>query len=835
MPTRGLTTANAVELKSQYGDNLIPHKEQNSVFSILFSQFKSPLIYILLIVGAISLIFQEYLDAGLIVLVTTANVILGFFQEYSAKNTLTALKNILQPTSLVIRDGKRTEIQSHDLVPGDYVVLGSGDRIPADGQVVEGTNLLVSEAILTGEEEAVIKNTTKNTNFLFMGTIVLSGNGIMEVTQIGAETEMGKIGKNIGEIKEIKTPLQIKLEKFAKNMATIILAICVLVFILGIIRGENPFTMFRMAIILSIAAIPEGLSISLTMILALGMRRILKKKGLVKTLLSIETLGSTSVICTDKTGTLTEGKMKVVKTNFSAESPALLALTLDNEQRSSLEIALWDYVKHKKHLDPQKIFSQTKRLYQEPFDSTQKYSMTINEIKGNKQSFLLGAPEVVLSFCHIESQDKQDIAQEIQHWAEEGLRILAVATKTNGDLKAKTGFSWLGIIGVADPIRKEVSSAITTAQNAGIKIKIVTGDYRATAENCARNLGFVLTPNNVMEGKEIDSIADDLLRTRIEEVVLFTRVTPQHKLKIVKLLQEKGEVVAMTGDGVNDAPALKQANIGISVGNASDVAKEASDLILLDNNFKTIVECVKEGRLVFSNIQKTIGYVLSNSFDEIFVIVGATILGFPPPLIVAQILWVNLICDGPIDLSLAYEPQENALMLTRPQEIQEEAIFSNLTKYLIIAVSTTAGSTSLVFFWYFGILHGNLDLGRTMAFTLVASVSLVYVFAYKNLHRSILQTEKFFHNKFMFIAIFFGLLLVILSLYLPFFNRALSTVPLRPLHLILVLGATLFTTLIVELTKLFSIPNWKQNNLALLFPPTYHKQTSNQKCRTRDD
>lgn len=798
---KGLTEKQVLELRRKYGENIIPFKEKATRFSILFRQFKSPLIYILIIVGLVSLALKEYIDAGLIFVVIIVNVLMGFFQEYNAQKTLTALRNILKPKTIVFREGRRQEIEVKELVPGDLVVLGPGDRISADGKLLEGTGLLINEAILTGEEEAIIKNEKEGNNFLFMGTTIISGIGMMEVTKIGEETEIGKIGKSLAEIKEEKTPLQAKLEVFAKNLAVLVLLVCSFIFIIGILHQENPFAMFRMAIILSISAIPEGLPIAITMILALGMRRILKRNGLVKNLLSLETLGSTSVICTDKTGTLTEGKMEVLKTDFSDKEKSLLALTLNNEQKSSLELALWEYIKNEKKFDPQDVFNKTKRIYEEPFDSENKYSMTINEIGGKEIAFLKGAPEIIVSFCNITDDNKKRVLNEIEKFADEGLRVLGVAFKEGGNLKEKKDFSWIGLIGIADPIRKEVKSAILTAQEAGIKVKIVTGDYRKTAEMVAKTLGFKVGPENILEGSDLEAISEKELKEIIDDIVLFTRVTPHQKQKIVKILQEKGETVAMTGDGVNDAPALKKANVGVAVGNASDVAKEAGDLILLDNNFKTIVAACEEGRLIFSNIKKTVGYVLSNSFAEITLIFGAVLLGFPFPLTVAQILWSHIICDGLPDLALSFEPKEKSLMKEKSKDLKRKEIMDGFIKFLIVAISLTTGILSLLLFWYFGIKQGNISLGRTIAFAVIASDNLIYIFAYKNLKKSIIKTEKFFQNKFMFLAVFSGFILIFAAIYLPFLNRILGTVPLEPFQWILVFSVGLLVILIIEAVK----------------------------------
>jgi len=814
MLDKGLSEKRALELREKFGENVIPFKEEATWLSIFLSQFKSPLIYIVTFCGLLSLVFKEYFDALLITFVVIVNVLMGFFQEYNAKKTLTALRKILKPKTIVIRDGQKKEVEVKELVPGDLIALGSGDRIPADGKLIEGVNFLVNEAILTGEEEAVTKNEKEGNNLLFMGTTVISGRGVMETIKTGKETEMGKIGKSLAEIKEEKTPLQIKLEIFAKNLTFIILLACLFIFILGVFHKENPFEIFKMAVILSIAAIPEGLPIAITIILALGMRRILKRNGLVKTLLSIETLGSTSVICTDKTGTLTEGKMKVLKTDFLDKDKALLALTLNNEQRSSVEVAIWEYVKNEKEFNPQEIFDQTKRIYEEPFDSEKKYSMTINELEGREVAFLMGAPEIIISFCQILNEDKNKILEEIEKWADEGLRVLGVAFKEKGDLGEKKDFSWLGLIGIVDPIRKEAKEAILTARRAGIKVKIVTGDYRKTAERVAKNLGFKLEPKNILEGPELEVISEDELKKRIDDIILFTRVTPHQKQKIVKVLQEKGEVVAMTGDGVNDAPALKKADIGVVVGTASDVAKEAADLILLDSNFKTIVAACEEGRLIFSNIKKAVGYALSNSFAEIALIFSAILLDFPSPLSVVQILWIHLICDGPPDIMLAFEPKEKSLMEESPESIKKEEILSGFTKFLILAISLTASIVSLLLFWHYGMKGGDLKFGRTIAFATLASIDLIYVFAYKNLKKPIIKTENFFQNKFMFFGVAYGFLLLFLAIYLPFLNKVLGTIPLGPFHWLLIFGVALLTTLIVELVKIFyNLPLKKTDKL----------------------
>lgn len=796
----GLSENQILERRKKFGQNVLSGKDETSWPDILLRQFKSPLIYILLAVGLISFIMAEYIDGSLALSVLVVNVLMGFYQEYNAHKTLQALRKLLKPKTIVIRDNEKKEIEVKEIVPGDVVVLGSGDRIPADGKLIEGTKLLLNEAILTGEEEAISKDIQNAA--IFMGTTVVSGKGLMVVEKIGEQTEIGKIGHSLETITEKETPLEGRLRIFTKNIAWLILAICFLIFIFGVIKHENVWEMFKISIILSIAAMPEALPIALTVILALGMRRILKRNGLVRKLLSIETLGSTSVICTDKTGTLTEGNMQVVKIDTKDLTKSLSVMVLDNEQKSGLEMALWKYAEKVPQFNPQEIYEKYEKLDEEPFDSEKKYSTSINNVEGKKIAHLMGAPEIILSFCRLEPEEKKVVLEKIESWADDGLRLLGLAYKDEGNLEEKKDFVWLGLVGIQDPVRKEAREAIEIAQRAGIKVKIVTGDYRRTAEKIALSLGFEIKPDNVLEGKDIENLSEEALKDRIEDIVLFSRVLPHQKLKIIKALQDNGEIVAMTGDGVNDAPALKKSDIGITVGNATDVAKEASDLVLLDSNFKTIVAAAEEGRLILANVKKVVCYVLSNSFAEIILIFGAMLFGFSAPLTVVQILWIHIICDGPPDIILGFEPKEENLMLKTPQEIQKEKILSPGMKYLVAGVSLIIGLLSLLLFRYFEKTSG-LEVAQTVAFATVASVSLVYIFSFKNLTKSIFSPGGLFNNKFLFYAIGYGFLLILVAIYVPFFNNLLNTVPLGISHWILIFAVAIITTLWVELIKYF--------------------------------
>lgn len=799
---KGLTPSQIASLKKQYGENSLPSKEKVSWWQILLEQFKNPLIYVLFFVGLVSVAFGEHNDVLLILGVVLLNVAMGFYQEFNAKKTLQALHGLLKPKTTVVRNGIRQEIQASELVPGDIVVLGSGDKVPADGRLLESISLLINESILTGESEAVEKcDSDKNKCQAFMGTTVLSGRGILEVQKIGVNTEIGQIGKSLSEIQDQDTPLQIKLDKFAHSLMYIILFVSLAIFLIGIAYGQQVPDMFRLAIILAVAAIPEGLPVAITLILAIGMRKILKQKGLVKRLLSIETLGVASVICTDKTGTLTEGNMKVVQTEFSDRKKAILAMVLANDQKTNLEIALWEYVKKNDVLSPQEINESAKRILEESFDSQKKYMATINMINGREMAFIKGAPEVVLKMCHFDNQETvQKEMEKFQEWASNGLRVLGLAFKETKSLDSKKGYTWLGLVGIQDPIRKSAHASIQEATRMGIKVKIVTGDYLLTAMHIADQIGIDISDGKVLEGHEIEKMNDTQLRIKAQEVNLFARITPIHKLRIVKALQEMGEVVAMTGDGVNDAPALKQADIGVVVGDGTEVAKEAGDLILLDNNFETIVSACQEGRLIFSNIKKVVGYTLSNSFAEMILILGAMLLRLPAPLTIVQILWIHFICDGPMDLLLGFEPKTLSAVDRKPKEIQKEEIMDWSMKTLIFGISFITGALALAMFYYY-FKNGNINLAQTIAFATLAVADLIYVFSFKDLRKPIFQTEKFFANVGLFWGVLSGFVLVYIAIYNQRISEILGTVKLNPAQWGIVLIIGLANIILVELVK----------------------------------
>lgn len=802
---QGLSNNEVLELRKKFGFNIIPVKDDFFWLKILFAQFKSPLIYILLFVALISGIFGEFIDVILILAVAVLNVLMGFYQEYNAQKTLKALRSFLKSTAWVIRGGVRLKIDKKELVPGDIVYLGSGDKVPADGVILESANLLINEAILTGESEAVSKDTSKKKSNVFMGSAVSAGLGLMRVEKIGLETEIGKISHTLSEIPDEKTPFQKKLEVLSRNLALIILGVCFLIFLAGLIFSDGSiWQIFQIAIILSVAAIPEGLPIALTVVMALGMRRILKKQGLVKKMVSLETLGSVSVILTDKTGTLTEGMMRVIETSFTNKDKALLALSLVNNQRDSLEIAIWRYLEKELNKKPEEVAEQFTKVFHEPFSSEKKYALTINQKDNDFLACLLGAPEVVLGFCNLKIDEKKKFLSQIDYFAEKGFRMVSVAEKLGNEVKAlekKKEFSFLGFVAIEDPLRTTAKEAVEKAKSAGIEVKMVTGDYRKTAESIARELNLKTGRNNIMEGEGLEKLSVEELQTKIDDVSVFCRVSPHQKLKIVQALKAKNEHVAMVGDGINDALALKKADIGIVVGEATDVARETSDLILLDGSFKTITDSIEEGRLAFSNIKKVVAYVLSNSFVEIVLIFGALIFKLPSPLLVAQILWLHLICDGPPDITLSFEKKDEGLMLKKPKDISREQILAGPAKAIIASISLVVGGIALAMFWYLFSQTGDLSLARTLAFLSIGAVDLLYVFSFKDLEKPLFKIGSLFSNKWLLMSSLYGFGLLLIGTYVPFFNKILGTTPL-PLHYwLIVLGVGAVSIILVEAIK----------------------------------
>ena len=802
-PLAGLSSAEVVERRRQHGTNDLPVEKGPSAWLILFSQLKSPLVYIILVAAGVSLAVGEYGDFGIIMAVVVVDAILGFVQEYQAQRTYTALKGLLKPTTTVMRDGNRQEVEVWELVPGDLVLLNAGERVPGDGEVIECAKLALDEAILTGESEPVNKEPAPGRDDVFMGTTVVTGRGVMRVARTGSQTELGKIATSLQEHVEDETPLQVRLKTFSKTLTVIVILFTLAILVAGLLMGRQVLEMLRVSIILAIAAVPEGLLIAVTVILVLGMRKILKRNGLVKKLLAVETLGSVTVICTDKTGTLTEGRMRVTRADLLDRERALQTIVLCNNLEGPVDIALWEYAKEQLPSGPQELVERSERLGEEIFTSETKFMITRNRLGGSSYDFLKGAPEIILEKCRASSEERHRILAQVDQWAGEGLRLLGLAYQSGELSDDGRGYAWLGLIGMQDPVREGVHEAIEVSQRAGIRVKMITGDYRRTAERIAKNIGLMSEGDEIMEGEELATLDDAQLKDRVRNTAIFSRIRPQDKLRIVKALQANGEITAMIGDGVNDAPALKRANIGVVVGSATDVAKETADLILLDNNFRTVVAAIEEGRVIFENIRKVVAYTLSNSFAEVLTIFTAMLFRWPAPLAVAQILWIHLICDGPADIVLGFEPKEEGIMDEKPKS-QDEPILTHLGLSLIGIISVASTITALWLFAHYFMAHGDPAEGRSLVFASFAVNSMIYIFAYRSMRRSMVRMNPLSQNKPLIWAVAAGLLLVLVAFLVPSIRNLLGIVPLSLAQWGLVAGVALSLIVVVEIGKAIS-------------------------------
>ena len=799
----GLTSIEVLERRHHFGENRLPAEKTTSVWAILLNQVKSPLVYIILVAALVSLFANEYGDFAIIMAVVVINVVLGFIQEYQAQKTYTALKGLLKPTTTVLRDGERREVEIWELVPGDMVLLNAGEKAPGDGKLLESTKLAADEAILTGESEPVNKAAEDK---IFMGTTVLTGRGLMQVQQTGPATELGQIATSLQEHVEEDTPLQVRLKAFSKTLTWIVVGFTLAILAAGLLLGREFLDMLRTSIILAIAAVPEGLLIAVTVILVLGMRKILKRNGLVKRMLAVETLGSVTVICTDKTGTLTEGLMRVTCSEMNDQQRALQTMVLCNNLEGPVDIALWEHTRQFLSADPQQMVDQSKRLEEELFTSETKYMITAitgSLFQGKGFNFLKGAPEVVMGMCAIAPEEKARFLALVDKWAGEGLRLLGLAYRPLGKLDDYTGYTWVGLVGMEDPVREGVMEAVRVAQQAGIQVKMITGDYRKTAEHIARTIGLMKEGDQSLEGPEVAALSDGDLQERVRQTSVFARIRPQDKFRIIKALQTNGEIAAMIGDGVNDAPALQRANIGVVVGSATDVAKETADLILLDNNFRTIVAAIEEGRIIFQNIRKVVAYTLSNSFAEVLTIFTAMLLRWPAPLAVAQILWIHLICDGPSDIVLGFEPKENGIMDEKPRSLKEP-ILNHLGLSLIGVISVSSAIGALFLFNHLYSVHANAVEGRSIVFASFAINSMVYILAYRSMRQPLFRMNKLSANKPLVWAVLAGLMMAVLPFLIPGLSNLLGIVPLTFVEWLEVAGIALGLLVVVEVSKWIS-------------------------------
>ena len=794
---KGLSSEESQARLNKFGPNELAKAPGLSSLKLFLSQFKSPLVYVLVFAGIVTLFLKDFTDSIVIFAAVFLNTILGFYQERKAQKSLIALRSLLSPHAKVIRNGKREVIDARQVVPGDLVILEIGERVPADGVLLATTDLSLNEAILTGESMPVKK---ENEGKVYMGTTVVTGIAKMRVTETGGETKMGKIGQRVVEVEEEKTPLQDQIGSLAKTLAILVGIFSLLIFLIGAFLGQDLLTMFVTSVAVAVASIPEGLAVTLTVILALGMQKILKRKALMRKLLATETLGSVSVICADKTGTLTEGRLQVVEADFTDQDLGVKAAILCNDLRDPLELAMWDWAKQR--MKPKTVQEKYPRIDEIPFSPKEKYIATLHP----ELLLVSGAPEVILARTQLKTKDAKIWQKKLQDYGQKGYRLVGFAFKKTNK-KGKIGkedlkdLEWLGILIYEDPIREGVEASLKEAQKAGITVKVITGDYPSTALAVLKKIKIKIDDSRlqVMEGEELNKISVEELTKRVKEVVLFARVDPEQKLKIVQALKDQGEVVAMMGDGVNDAPALKTADIGIVVGEASDVARETADMVLLDSNFGTIVAAIEEGRAIFENIKKVVLYLLSDSFAEVILIGGSLLLGLPLPITAAQILWVNLIEDSLPGIALAFEPSEKEVMSEPPRDEKAPIIdFELKVLIFVIGILTDVILLGLFVFLLKGFLH--LHFIQTVIFVALGIDSLFYVFACRSFRKTIFH-KSILANKPLLASVGIGFFLLLAAVYLPFLQTLLRTHPLGIREWLFLLSLGIFNLLAIEITK----------------------------------
>ncbi len=796
----GLTQSEVKKSRAKFGLNILPERPPPSRVAIVLRQLKSPLVYVLFLAGLVSVVIGHYSDAVIISITVIINTTLGFLQENNASNALRALKKFVTNKAVVIRGKKRIEIDASRIVPGDAVILGQGARVPADGVLSFANRLYVDESMLTGESVPVAKSAGET---VFMGTTVVSGQAVLRVGSTGANTKMGNIAGKIQEVEE-DTPLQRQMRGFSRQLVVVVGVLTAGVVGIGVLHRLSLGEVFVTAVALAVSSIPEGLLVSLTAVLAIGMQRILKNRGLVRRLSAAETLGGVTVVCVDKTGTLTQGKMKVV--DFLGERRELAEqVILANDLDDPIVVAAFEWGRGVVSAGSLK---GNKRLDSIPFSPKERFFASLHAWK-DKQNMLFvnGAPEMVLGWSKMPEGERREVMHAIERLTKQGKRVVGFARKMMSVKRrriqtndAKEDLEWVGMLAFSDPVRSGVREALQEAVKAGIRIVVVTGDYPHTSEYVLNELGMAVGKGEVLTGEKLEELPDEKLERRIRNIRLFARTTPDQKLRIVQTMKRNGEVVAMMGDGVNDAPALHRADIGVVVGEATDVAKESADLILLDSNFSTIVRAIGEGRAMFENLRKIILYLLCDAFSEIVVVVGGMVIGLPLPVTAAQILWINLVSDGFPGLALTVDPRRRDIMRERPR-VPYERLVSRWMVSLIAVVSLVAGVVALSAFIYVFRGTGSLAVARSMAFLTLGLNSLVYVFSVRLLMKPFWE-GRVFENKWLVSAVLMGLGLQALPFVVPTLRDFFGVVQLEAGYWVAagVLSTVMF--LVVEIFKL---------------------------------
>jgi len=843
----------ATRLK-EFGYNRLPREKKTTALEILVNQIKSPLVYVLLIAVVMSLFLGKVTDALVILAIVVINSLIGFFQENKANQAITKLKTFIHFQSKVWRDGKQTVVDTEEIVPGDVIVLEAGTKVSADCRLISSTNLVVDESVLTGESMPSSKNPgifpvgvipADRENMLFMGTAVVGGRGLAVVCGTGKNTELGQIAILVKETAEEQTPLQDKINRLARFLAVTILIIAVLLFVFGIWGGRDIVEMFLVSVAVAVAAIPEGLVVALTVILVIGTQKILKMGSLVRRLVAAETLGSTTVICSDKTGTLTEGKMRLVSVltggedfkfggvdNTNLPADVMLALEIGMLCNDSLNINPKKQLEHAKFvgdptevalvmagmaidLDQEQLNKKYPRVNEVPFASEKMYMATLHQgFRGHYGLLVKGAPEKILAMAttinignkkvKLTAAEREKLIKGFEKLTVQGLRLLGVAYREFADLPDDLelelkDLNFIGIMVLKDPLRNDAKDTIKLCIAAGIRPIIITGDHKLTALTIAREIGLAASEDLVLAGVDLDNLDDEAFAKTVKKVSVYARVEPRHKIRIVDELQRQGEVVAMAGDGVNDAPAIKSADIGIALGSGTDVAKETADIVLLNDNFSTIVEAVRGGRIIFDNIRKVILYLLFSSFSEVFLIGAAIIAGLPLPLLAVQILWVNIVQDSLPVFALAADSEEPGIMQEKPRG-RKSVIFNTEMKVLILPVAFVVNLLVLAIVSYFYHLGREIEYIRTFSFMAIAVGSLFYIYSCRS-RRQFIWHRNPLDNHYVNGAVLIGIILMLGAVYLPFLQKLLHTIPLAFGDWLILVSIGVLNLLAMEITK----------------------------------
>ncbi len=849
----GLSQEEVKKRQQRYGKNKLKDKPKESLLIRFIKQFNDFMIIILIIASVISAVVSnlqgenDYIDSIIIIAIVVLNAMMGVIQEAKAEKSIEALQEMTPPKAKVIRAGIISEIKAEDLVPGDIIILEAGNYVPADSRIIESFNLKIEESSLTGETEPVLKEADKickpnialgdMNNMAFMASIVVNGHGKAIVTETAMDTKVGKIANMIIEDEAPETPIQKKLGQVGKILGMVCLGICFIIFIIGLIKNIDPIEMFMTSVGLAVAAIPEGLPAIVTIMLSIGVTKMAKKNSIIRKLPAVETLGCSSVICSDKTGTLTQNKMKVVEinsrdVNFTTELACMCTDCNILYKEGKIEVTgePTEVAIVNQGLATQKDKNELDRLMPRvseiPFDSNRKMMTTIHQIGNKYRVITKGAPDVLLERCHINtSEEKRQIQKENEKMAQKALRVIAVGYKDLDFLPQKidtntieNNLKFIGLIGMIDPPREGVKEAVRTCKKAGIKTVMITGDHIATAKAIAKELQILGTSDKAITGQELDKIPQKQLEKTITEYSVFARVTPEHKVRIVKAWQKTGAVVAMTGDGVNDSPALKNADIGIAMGkNGTDVAKNAADMVLADDNFVTIVEAVKQGRNIYDNIKKAIHFLIATNIGEIVTIFMGLVLGLKSPLLAIQLLWINLVTDSLPAISLGLEPADKEIMNRKPVS-SKKGIFADGLWNKIVVEGIMIGMLTLVAF-SLGNKFFGLEVGRTMAFLSMGLLELVHSFNIKS-EQSIFKVG-IFENKFLIGSFIVGSMIQVSVVLIPALAEIFKLVPLNQMQWMITLGISFLPIPIMELQKKFNETKFGrtiyQNNMKPLF------------------